>query len=79
MNNQQNASNIMPDAPLLSLIDYSAKNNKVGETILLTLIAIDDNNLRNLSPFFLQIIIKSLDRIGQSKIAKDFAIETLIY
>ena len=70
---------LMPNSSILSLLNFAAQNNRVGETVLLILIAADGNELKKLNPFFLQKIIKSLDRIGLGTKAKDFMIETLVF
>ena len=69
---------IMPNSSILSLLEFAANNNRVGETVLLILIAADGNELNKLNPFFLQKIIKSLDRVGLGGKVKDLIIETLI-
>ena len=63
---------------MLSLLNHSAKTNKQGETAMLILISIGDSNLSDISPFFLQMAIKSLDRIGLDEKARDLALESLI-
>ena len=70
---------IMPNSSILSLLEFAANNNRVGETVLLILIATDGNELNKLNPFFLQKIIKSLDRVGLGGKVKDLIIETLIF
>jgi hypothetical protein len=70
---------IMPNSSILSLLEFAANNNRVGETVLLILIAADGNELNKLNPFFLQKIIKSLDRVGLGGKVKDLIIETLIF
>ena len=70
---------IMPNSSILSLLEFAANNNRVGETILLILIAADGNELNKFNPFFLQKIIKSLDRVGLGGKVKDLIIETLIF
>ena len=79
IDNDKDNIKYFPDATMLSLLDNATKNNRVAETILLILIAIDERNLNDFSPFFLQKIIKSLDRIGLGTKAKDFMIETLVF
>ena len=75
--NQDN-SLIMPNSSIISLIDFATKNNRVGEAVLLILIAADGNELIKFNPFFLQKIITSLDRLGLGDKVKDLIIETLI-
>ena len=75
--NQDN-SLIMPNSSIISLIDFATKNNRVGEAVLLILIAADGNELIKFNPFFLQKIITSLDRLGLGEKVKDLIIETLI-
>ena len=70
---------IMPNSSILSLLEFAANNNRVGETVLLILIAADGNELNKLNPFFLQKIIKSLDRVGLGGKVKDLITETLIF
>ena len=79
IDNEKDNTKYFPDATMLSLLDNATKNNRIAETILLILIAIDERNLNDFSPFFLQKIIKSLDRIGLGDKAKDLVIETLIF
>ena len=50
----------------------------VNKTILLILMALDDKNFNQLHPFFLQIVITSLNQIGLGEKAFDLAIETII-
>ena len=78
LNNNSNKKLSMPNESLLSLLNHSAKTNKQGETAMLILISIGDSNLSDISPFFLQMAIKSLDRIGLDEKARDLALESLI-
>ena len=68
----------MPDSSLMSLLKYSSNNKKVGETILLILMSLNGKNFNQLHPFFLQIVITSLNQIGLEEKGFDLAIETLI-
>ena len=68
----------MPNSSIISLIDFATQNNRVGEAVLLILIAADGNELIKFNPFFLQKIITSLDRLGLGEKVKDLIIETLI-
>ena len=78
LDNQEIESKQLPNSSLISLLKYSSKNNKVGETILLILMALNDKNFNQLHPFFLQIVISSLNQIGLQEKAFDMVIETLI-
>ena len=68
----------MPDSSLISLIKYSSNEKKIGETILLILMSLNGKNFNQLHPFFLQIVISSLNQIGLQEKTFDLAIETLI-
>ena len=78
LDNQEIESKQLPNSSLISLLKYSSKNNKVGETILLILMSLNDKNFNQLHPFFLQIVISSLNQIGLQEKTFDLAIETLI-
>ena len=78
LDNQEIESKQLPNSSLISLLKYSSKNNKVGETILLILMSLNDKNFNQLHPFFLQIVISSLNQIGLQEKAFDLVMETLI-
>jgi len=78
LGNQNVESQIFPNSSLISLLEYSAKNKKIGETILLILLAMNGENFNKFHPFFLQIVITSLNQIGLEEKGFDLAIETLI-
>ena len=78
LDNQEIESKELPNSSLISLLKYSSKNNKVGETILLILMSLDNKNFNQLHPFFLQIVISSLNQIGLQENAFDLVIETLV-
>ena len=78
MDNQKADAKQLPNSSIISLLKYSSKNNKIGETILLILMSLNDKNFNELHPFFLQIVISSLNEIGLQEKAFDLAIETLI-
>ena len=78
LDNQEIESKQLPNSSLISLLKYSSENNKVGETILLILMSLNDKNFNQLHPFFLQIVISSLNQIGLQEKAFDMVIETLI-
>ena len=78
LDNQEIESKQLPNSSLISLLKYSSKNNKVGETILLILMSLKGKNFNQLHPFFLQIVINSLNQIGLQEKAFDVVIETLI-
>ena len=78
LDNQEIESKQLPNSSLISLLKYSSKNNKVGETILLILMSLKDKNFNQLHPFFLQIVINSLNQIGLQENAFDLVIETLV-
>ena len=78
LENQEIESNQLPNSSLISLLKYSSSNKKVGETILLILMSLNGKNFNQLHPFFLQIVISSLNQIGLQEKAFDLAIETLI-
>ena len=78
LDNQEIESKQLPNSSLISLLKYSSKNNKVGETILLILMSLNDKNFNQLHPFFLQIVINSLNQIGLQENAFDLVIETLV-
>ena len=78
LNDQEIESERIPNSSLISLLKYSAEKKKVGETILLILMALNDKNFNQLHPFFLQIVITSLNQIGLGEKAFDLVIETLI-
>ena len=78
LDNKEIESKQLPNSSLISLLKYSSKNNKVGETILLILMSLNDKNFNQLHPFFLQIVINSLNQIGLQENAFDLVIETLI-
>ena len=78
LDNQEIESKQLPNSSLISLLKYSSKNNKVGETILLILMSLNEKNFNQLHPFFLQIVISSLNQIGLQEKTFDLAIETLI-
>ena len=78
LDNQEMETKQMPDSSLISLIKYSSNEKKIGETILLILMSLDGKNFNQLHPFFLQIVITSLNQIGLEKKTFDLAIETLI-
>ena len=75
---QKMESKMLPNSSLMSLLEYSAENKRVGETILLILKSLDGKNFNEFHPFFLQIAISSLNQIGLRENAFDLAIETLI-
>ena len=77
--NQQSKELIMPNPSIMSLLDFAIKNNRIGESILLILIATDGKELNEFNPFFLQKIIQSLDRIGLGAKIKELTIETLVF
>ena len=77
--NQQSEELIMPNPSIMSLLDFAIKNNRIGESVLLILIATDGKELNEFNPFFLQKIIQSLDRIGLGAKIKDLTIETLVF
>ena len=78
LNNQEIELKEIPNSSLISLLKYSTEKKKVGETILLILMALDDKNFNQLHPFFLQIVITSLNQIGLGEKAFDLVIETII-
>ena len=78
LDNQEIETKQMPDSSLISLLKYSSNNKKIGETILLILMSLNGKNFNQLHPFFLQIVITSLNQIGLEEKAFDLAIETLI-
>ena len=78
LDNQEIESKQLPNSSLISLLKYSSKNNKVGETILLILMSLNEKNFNQLHPFFLQIVISSLNQIGLQEKAFDLVMETLI-
>ncbi len=78
LDNQEIESKQLPNSSLISLLKYSSKNKKVGETILLILMSLNDKNFNQLHPFFLQIVINSLNQIGLQENAFDLVIETLV-
>ena len=78
LDNQEIETKQMPDSSLISLLKYSANNKKIGETILLILMSLNGKNFNQLHPFFLQIVISSLNQIGLQEKTFDLAIETLI-
>ena len=64
LNNQEIESKQIPNSSLISLLKHSSKNKKVGETILLILMSLNGKNFNQLHPFFLHIVINSLNQIG---------------
>ena len=76
--NQEIESKQLPNSSLISLLKYSSNDKKVGETILLILMSLNGKNFNQLHPFFLQIVISSLNQIGLQEKTFDLAIETLI-
>ena len=78
LDNQKEEAKQLPNSSIISLLKYSSKNNKIGETILLILMSLNDKNFNQLHPFFLQTVISSLNDIGLQEKAFDLAIETLI-
>ena len=78
LNKKESEIKRMPDTSLISLLKYSAENKRIGETILLILMSLDGKNFNQLHPFFLQIVISSLNQIGLEEKAFDLVTETLI-
>ena len=78
LDNQEIESKQLPNSSLISLLKNASENKKVGETILLILMSLDNKNFNQLHPFFLQIVISSLNQIGLQEKAFDVVIETLI-
>ena len=78
LDNQEIESKQLPNSSLISLLKYSSNDKKVGETILLILMSLNGKNFNQLHPFFLQIVISSLNQIGLQEKTFDLAIETLI-
>jgi len=78
LDNQEIESKQLPNSSLISLLKNASENKKVGETILLILMSLDNKNFNQLHPFFLQIVISSLNQIGLQDKAFDVVIETLI-
>ena len=78
LDNQEIESKQLPNSSLISLLKYSSNDKKVGETILLILMSLNGKNFNQLHPFFLQIVISSLNQIGLQEKAFDMVIETLI-
>ena len=78
LDNQEIESKQLPNSSLISLLKNASKNKKVGETILLILMSLDNKNFNQLHPFFLQIVISSLNQIGLQEKAFDLVMETLI-
>ena len=78
LDNQEIESKEIPNSSLISLLKYSTEKKKVGETILLILMALDGKNFNQLHPFFLQIVITSLNQIGLGEKAFYLVIETII-
>ena len=78
LDNQEIESKQLPNSSLISLLKYSSNDKKVGETILLILMSLNGKNFNQLHPFFLQIVISSLNQIGLQEKAFDVVIETLI-
>ena len=78
LNKKESEIKSMPDTSLISLLKYSAENKRIGETILLILMSLDGKNFNQLHPFFLQIVISSLNQIGLEEKAFDLVTETLI-
>ena len=78
LDNQEIESKQLPNSSLISLLKNASENKKVGETILLILMSLDNKNFNQLHPFFLQIVISSLNQIGLQEKAFDLAMETLI-
>ena len=78
LDNQEIESKQLPNSSLISLLKNASENKKVGETILLILMSLDNKNFNQLHPFFLQIVISSLNQIGLQEKAFDLVMETLI-
>ena len=78
LDNQEIESKQIPNSSLISLLKNASKNKNVGETILLILMSLDNKNFNQLHPFFLQIVISSLNQIGLQEKAFDLVMETLI-
>ncbi len=78
LKNKEFDSSILPNSSLISLLEYSSKNNKIGETILLILMSLNGKNFNEFHPFFLQTVISSLNQIGLRENTFDLAVETLI-
>ena len=78
LDNQEIESKQLTNSSLISLLKYSSKNNKVGLTIRFILMSLKGKNFNQLHPFFLQIVISSLNQIGLQEKAFDILMETLI-
>ena len=78
LDNQEIESKQLPNSSLISLLKNASENKKVGETILLILMSLDNKSFNQLHPFFLQIVISSLNQIGLQEKAFDLVMETLI-
>ena len=78
LDNQEIESKQLPNSSLISLLKNASENKKVGETILLILMSLGNKNFNQLHPFFLQIVISSLNQIGLQEKAFDLLMETLI-
>ena len=78
IDNQEIEPKQLPNSSLISLLKNSSENKKIGETILLILMSLNNTNFNQLHPFFLQIVINSLNQIGLQEKAFDLVIETLI-
>ena len=78
LDNQEIESKQLPNSSLISLLKNASENKKVGETILLILMSLGNKNFNQLHPFFLQIVISSLNQIGLQEKAFDLVMEALI-
>tara|TARA_Y100000590_G_C15604786_1_gene971554 strand:+ start:3 stop:1259 length:1257 start_codon:yes stop_codon:yes gene_type:complete len=78
LSNQEIENKQLPNSSLISLLKYTSENKRIGETILLILMALDGKNFNEFHPFFLQTAISSLNQIELKENAFDLAIEVLI-
>ena len=78
LENEEIESKQLPNSSLISLLKNASENQKVGETILLILMSLGNKNFNQLHPFFLQIVISSLNQIGLQEKAFDLVMEALI-
>jgi len=67
-----------PGPVLLRNMERAAEAGRVGETILLALVALGEQPLDEISPAILAAAVNALSKVGQTTLARDLVIEAMV-
>ena len=78
MNGPVRVSTVMPQPAIWRSLEVAASNKRVGETVLLSLLAIGQTGPLQANPIVLREVLISLRKIGLEKEARNLALEAAI-